>query len=200
MIDSEQPFRAAFIVIFAATFAISAFYRRSARRSAGAIPRRAERRALILGRVLIGLPLFASLVVYMLNPAWLAWSQVTLPHEARWVAAILGFATIPVTHWVFRSLGRNVSETILTREGQLLVTSGPYRWVRHPLYSTALVTFGLLSVVAASWLLALLVGLAALGIRAVAVEEEDQLRERFAEYAEYMTRTGRFFPRWKRDA
>jgi protein-S-isoprenylcysteine O-methyltransferase Ste14 len=199
MVESEQPFRAAFIAIFVATFGISAFFRWRARRSAGAIPRAAEPRALILGRVLIGLPLFATIIAYMLNPAWLAWSQVKLPRETRWVAAVLGFATVPVTYWVFVTLGRNVSETILTKEGQALVTAGPYRWIRHPLYSTALVTFGLLSVVAASWLLALLVVLAALGIRAVAAEEEEQLRGRFgAEYAQYMIRTGRFLPRWKR--
>jgi protein-S-isoprenylcysteine O-methyltransferase Ste14 len=198
MVESEQPFQAAFLAIFVATFGISAFFRRRARRNAGAIRRGAEPRAVILGRVLIGLPLFATMIGYMVNPAWLTWSQVELPRETRWVATVLGFATVPVTYWVFVTLGRNVSETILTKDSQSLVTAGPYRWIRHPLYSAALLTFGLLSVVAASWFLALLVALAALGIRAVAAKEEEQLRARFgAEYARYMARTGRFLPRWK---
>src|SRR5688500_17563125 len=126
MIDSEQPFRAAFIVILAATVAISAFHRWSAHRSAGAIPRRAEPRALILGRGRIEASLRVRLVAQLRNAAWLGASQVTLPQQARGLAVILGFATTPVTAWVFRSVGRDVSETVLAKEGQVLVTSGPY--------------------------------------------------------------------------
>lgn len=198
MVDPERSFRAAFTIIFVATFAISAFFRWSARRNGGMISRRAERGSLVLGRVLIGVPLLASLLLYILKPSWIAWSQVMLPQEARWVAAFLGFAMIPMVYWVFRSLGRNVSETVLTRPGQVLVTSGPYRWVRHPLYSASLMIFGLLSVVAASWLLLLFVSIAAAGIQFIVGEEEAQLRNKYPQYAEYMTRTGRFVPRWKR--
>ena len=200
MNDAERSFRIVFVIIIASTLLISASYRWRARRAAGAIPRAAERRSLIAGRIVIGLPLLLSLVAYMVSPAALAWSRLDLPAYVRWTAALLGFATIPLTYWVFRSLGSNVSETVLTKDQHVLVTSGPYHWVRHPLYSTSLLVFGLLGIVAASWLVLLLVIAAAVGIRLVAREEEQQLVARFPEYADYMKRTSRFVPRWLRSA
>jgi protein-S-isoprenylcysteine O-methyltransferase Ste14 len=44
--------------------------------------------------------------------------------------------TLPAALWVFSALGRNVSETVLTKGDHELVTAGPYRWIRHPLYTT----------------------------------------------------------------
>ena len=36
--------------------------------------------------------------------------------------------------WTFRSLGTNLTDTVVTRKDHTLVTSGPYRFVRHPFY------------------------------------------------------------------
>ncbi len=33
-----------------------------------------------------------------------------------------------------RSLGKNLTDTVVTRRAHTLVTSAPYRWVRHPFY------------------------------------------------------------------
>jgi hypothetical protein len=44
---------------------------------------------------------------------------------------------VPAAWWVFSSIGRNVTETVLTKADHTLVTTGPYRWLRHPLYATA---------------------------------------------------------------
>ena len=44
--------------------------------------------------------------------------------------------------WTLRSLGPNLTDTVVTRQAHTLVTRGPYRWVRHPFYGCmALFTF-----------------------------------------------------------
>jgi len=36
--------------------------------------------------------------------------------------------------WTLRTLGANLTDTVITRKEHTLVTSGPYRWVPHPFY------------------------------------------------------------------
>ena len=54
--------------------------------------------------------------------------------------------------WMFRTLGRNLTDTVVTRNQHTLVTSGPYRWVRHPFYSSAALLILGSSLAAATWL------------------------------------------------
>src|SRR3989442_11920603 len=39
--------------------------------------------------------------------------------------------------WTFRCLGKNLTDTVVTRQQHTLVIHGPYRWVRHPFYDSA---------------------------------------------------------------
>ncbi len=75
-----------------------------------------------------------------------------------------------------------------------LVTSGPYRFVRHPMYS-ALLFFAASEVIAYgdAWKVAGWCALA-LVLFAKAMLEERGLREQFAGYAEYAQRVRRFIP------
>ena len=112
------------------------------------------------------------------------------------VGAALGVLAVPAAAWVFRSLGRNVSETVLTMTDQTLVMTGPYSWVRHPLYATAamlLVGVGLMS---ANWFI-LLFALLAVGLTILIVVpmEEARMIARFGDdYRAYRARTGRILP------
>lgn len=193
----ESPFQVAFIAIFLSTIALSSYFRRRARASGEAIPRAAEGKAAVLARLLFAAPLYLSLLAYVLNPAWMAWSSLPLPVWLRWTAAAVGVATIPLLVWVLRSIGRNISETYLTKERHALVTHGPYRWVRHPLYAVSSLAFFSLGVVAAN---AVIMGMAALAIAAIALlvipREEANLERKFGDrYRAYRRRTGMLFPR-----
>ena len=84
-------------------------------------------------------------------------------------------------------------------EKTVLVTRGPYRVVRHPIY-----LFQIVMLVGAALLLptalsgAMLV-LHAVCVRAKAAAEETYLRTVHGEaYQSYLGRTGRLFPRWRR--
>ena len=95
-----------------------------------------------------------------------------------------------------RALGRNVSPTVITYEDHRLVTSGPYRWTRNPLYSAgAALVIGLGLISASAFLLVgALVALALVRVRLPS--EEAELEKRFGPaYRDYVRRTGRFLPR-----
>jgi protein-S-isoprenylcysteine O-methyltransferase Ste14 len=104
---------------------------------------------------------------------------------------------LPLLVWLFRSLGRNISETVLTKADHRLVTHGPYRWVRHPLYSVATVAFLALGLIAANAFIIAL-GLVIFGGLALFVvpREEAELAAKFGpDYEAYRGRTGGLFPR-----
>lgn len=94
------------------------------------------------------------------------------------------------------SIGTNISPSHATRAGHQLITHGPYRWVRHPLYSAGLLLCVSLTLLTALWALGvgMLIPLAVLLWRTP--REEARLIALFGdEYRAYMRRAGRFFPR-----
>ena len=196
----EEPiFRGITAALLATALSISAYHRhRAEQASEEKISWREEGLPTIIALRSSGLALWLSVVAYLLKPRWMKWSSLSLPSWLRWSGAGLGAATLPLSYWVFRSLGKNVTPTVETRENHELVTGGPYRWVRHPLYSVGTAFFVSLSLVAANWFVGL-ASLSALSMLLVRLpKEEAKLIERFGdEYREYMRRTGRFFPRLK---
>lgn len=191
-------FRLLTLLVPLSALAISVTYRRRARQSGETIERGRETGALRAMRALVALPLFLTPVAYVAAPARMSWASFDAPLWVRLGGAGLGLAVVPLTLWVFRSIGSNISETVLTKSSHQLVTHGPYRFVRHPLYTIALLMFVSLGLMNASWLLLGLAGLAAALVLAVVVPaEEQQLIARFGDaYRRYADRTGRLVPRF----
>jgi protein-S-isoprenylcysteine O-methyltransferase Ste14 len=186
------------LAVLAGAIAVSGFHRRRARLRSGTIPRSREAPSLIAGRLLVALPLFGGSVAYIMNPGWMAWSSFDAPEGLRWAGAALGAGVVPAVHWVLTALGSNVSETVLTKDRHELVTgAGPYRWIRHPLYTTGIALFVAIGLMAANWLILGMAAIALIAIRTVVVPREERaLIARFgAGYEEYRRRTGAMMPR-----
>ena len=191
-------FRWLALIILVSAIAISGFHRRRARARTGTIPRAREEPLLIAGRLLVALPLFGSALLYVLNPAWMAWSSFNAPDWLRWAGVGLGACVVPSVQWVLAAIGSNVSETVLTKDRHELVTrAGPYRWIRHPLYTTGIALFAAVGLMAANWFVLGLAAIAWLAIRTVVIpREERELVARFGSgYEEYRRRTGAMAPR-----
>ena len=142
-----------------------------------------------------------SLVAYLINPAWMAWSLVPLPTSARWVGVGLGLLAGLFLTWTFRNLGRNLTDTVVTRKEHSLVTTGPYRWVRHPFYVSFALAILANSLVTANWFIFATGAAAFLLIVIRTKKEEENLIERFGdEYRRYIKATGRFWPRFSGSA
>lgn len=191
-------FRWLALIVLVSAVAISGFHRRRARARSGTIPRAHEEPLLILGRLVVALPLFGSALVYVLNPRWMAWSSFNAPEWLRWTGVGLGACVVPSVYWVLSALGSNVSETVLTKDRhELVTTAGPYRWIRHPLYTTGIALFAAVGLIAANWFVLGMASIALLAIRTVVVpREERELVARFgSSYEEYKRRTGAMAPR-----
>lgn len=144
----------------------------------------------------IGVAGMLGLLTYAIDPAWMSWSQVSLPISLRWLGVGLGLIAGLLLIWALRSLGPNLTDTVVTRAEHTLVTTGPYGWVRHPFYVATGLAIAASSLLTASWFLALTGGLAMALLVVRTRTEEEKLIERFGgRYLEYMNRTGRFVPR-----
>jgi protein-S-isoprenylcysteine O-methyltransferase Ste14 len=93
--------------------------------------------------------------------------------------------------WSLRFLGRNMSVLAQARD---VVDRGPYRWVRHPLYTGEIVS-SLGVAVAANSTAAVAVWLALCGLQAYrALREEQVLLEALPGYRDYRSRTAALVP------
>jgi len=160
------------------------------------LDRRKEGIVILLSIRLSGLVMLIGLVAYLINPDWMAWSNLALPTWVRWIAA--GFSLIvlpPLVYWAAHTIGTNITDTVDIRKQHQLVTGGPYRYLRHPLYTTWTLLFISMSMIADSWFLLLgsVVWFAFILMRLP--REEAMLIERFGDdYRDYMKRTPRFVP------
>ncbi len=194
--ENEQIFRFILMLGFAVLIPIGAYYRIKSQATGEKLDRRQEGIFILLTLRPIGIAAMVGYVTYMMNPAWMAWSSVALPNALRWAGVVLGIPGGLLLVVTLRTLGKNLTDTVVTRAAHTLVTRGPYRWVRHPFYLATAWAFVANSLVTANWFLAL-TGAIVFGLMVLRTSiEEEKLIERFGEeYKEYMKRTGRFLPR-----
>jgi protein-S-isoprenylcysteine O-methyltransferase Ste14 len=194
----DDPFRLMLVIIFF-TFVPFAAYHRIGSQTDEKLDRWQEGVWILFGLRLSALPWFLGSAAWMINPSWMAWSSVSIPVWLRWcgigLIVLWGFLLV----WTFRHLGKNLTDTVVTRREHALVTTGPYRYVRHPFYLAFIVAVVGGTLVAANWFV-LLSGLVPFSFLIARTRiEEEKLIERFGdEYREYMEKTGRFFPSVKR--
>lgn len=193
---SENPFRIALIVVIGLTMAVTVYHRLQAASSGEKISHKEEGYVFAVILRLAGLALWTSTFGYLLFPA--SFRRVTLPLSlgVRWFGVALGVGCSLLMYWTLSSLGRNLTDTVVTRAEAHLITHGPYRWVRHPFYVTAGLLMLAVTLLTANWLIGTC-SLLVLGLLAVRTPKEEQmLINRFgAQYQEYMAKTNRFFPR-----
>jgi protein-S-isoprenylcysteine O-methyltransferase Ste14 len=194
--SSEAPFRIALLTILVMTMVVVAYHRLQAAKSGERISRKDEGLLLAVSLRLAGLCLWMGTFAYLINPDWMEWSSVPLPNLPRWLGAAFGALGCALMYWTLTNLGKNLTDTVMTRANATLVTTGPYRWVRHPFYLTLALLTPAAALLAANWF----IGLSALLVLVMLVirtsKEEQQLIERFGDqYRAYAASTGRFWPK-----
>ena len=186
------------LLYWAGVFVQSRRVRRRIGRSPNVRPRGAKERLLWVGWALVvmawlGLPWLSG------GGTWLPGSRV-FPSRVLELGTALGVLLMVIgyggTLWCYAAMGNDWRMGINRTEATHLVTSGPYRLVRHPIYG-----FQLLMVAAVALLLPSLVSLTILVLHLVciwlkAADEEAHLRKVLGQsYELYFARTGRWFPR-----
>lgn len=184
-------------VLFLSGMLISVYHRVNAERLSGEqLDRSGEGKVLRIVLRLGGLLLWLALIASLFNPDWMTWSTYDSPDWLRWSGVLVASLCWFLLLWMFRSLGKNITDTVITRHEHQLVTHGPYRLIRHPLYTFATLFYIGIGLIIASWLVLLMACLAFWLLSQRTPREEAQLLARFGDdYSAYMQRTGRYFPR-----
>src|SRR3954468_1947329 len=114
---------------------------------------------------------------------------------AQWTGVALTALGIAFTIWARVHIGRNWSARVVIKQQHELVRSGPYRFVRHPIYSGLLIAITGTALVIGEWRAVLALGFAIVGFMAKAKREEQIMTYEFGdEYVRYRSQTGMLIP------
>ena len=133
------------------------------------------------------------MVALLFAPGWLPLSALA---PFRGVGLTLAWLGMILAGWasLYSRAGKSFTPMPSPRDNAILQTTGPYSWVRHPVYSSLLLwAFGVaLAGGTASHLL--LAAAHLLFFNAKAAYEERALAKKFSGYADYAAKTPRLFP------
>jgi len=106
--------------------------------------KRTQRRESIASRVSHLLPLLLGVLLVALPhvPSPLFATRI-LPRTLAnyWIGVAITFLGLAFAVWARRHIGSNWSGTVTVKEDHVLVRTGPYAWVRHPIYTGLLIAF-----------------------------------------------------------
>jgi len=116
--------------------------------------------------------------------------------ELFFAGIALMWAGIGFRYYAMRVLGRYFTFQVDTHAGQTVIEAGPYRYIRHPSYTGALITVFGLGLVLGNWvsIIALLACVSVGYAYRIRVEEAALVSALGQPYSEYMRRTARLVP------
>ncbi len=112
-----------------------------------------------------------------------------------WIGLGLLWCGISLRLWCFRTLGRYFTVVIQTSADQPVITSGPYRVIRHPSYSGLLASVTGAGLFTGNWLSAIGITVSVAGALVYRIWVEDRaMRATVAGYADYASTHKRLIP------
>jgi len=137
----------------------------------------------------------AGLVLYLYSPSWWTWTVIPLGEWIQWLGIVMALVPIFFLIWVHRHLDKQWSIALEIQDDHKLITTGPYRYVRHPMY-LGIFTYTLGLMMISLDVLVILFFAFTIWVNYIRIPEEEQmLIQKFGdEYLEYKKRTGRLIP------
>ncbi|HEY0900476.1 MAG TPA: isoprenylcysteine carboxylmethyltransferase family protein [Sphingobacteriaceae bacterium] len=131
-------------------------------------------------------------LLYFLVPPIVGW------HLFNWLKLLLiviaGFGIV-ISGITILQLNKNLTPFPSPVRGGTLITSGMFKWVRHPIYSGLILFFSAYAVYSGSGGKLLTALLITILFYFKSAYEESQLEKAYPLYPAYKQRTGRFFPK-----
>ena len=106
--------------------------------------KKTKRRESVVQRLLYMLPLLAAFYVLYNGDLLQGWLGTRfLPHTelVQWLGVVIAAAGMAIACWARLHLGSNWSGVVTLKEGHELIRTGPYRTIRHPIYTGILLAF-----------------------------------------------------------
>jgi protein-S-isoprenylcysteine O-methyltransferase len=137
---------------------------------------------------------YLTLVTALVELVWRRRVAISLDLTA-WAAFSAMIGGLALRTWAVVMLGPWFTWNVTVQAGQQLVTRGPYRFVRHPSYAGALITFVASCVLLQSWVAAVAAACALILAFGRRIRyEEALLVKTLPGYAAYRSRTSRLIP------
>ena len=145
-------------------------------------------------RILIAAALGSAIV--LASAAAKVAPSLGIPGPYRAAGLIVMWLGLAIRVWAVAALGRAFRTTVEVDPGQAIVSSGPYRWVRHPSYTGLLLIVAGFGLAVGNWLaLAACLALPLPAVlRRIHVEEAELTRVLGEPYRAYRRRTKRLIP------
>ena len=195
-------FRLIFLIVLLLVFLIRIYFgvrQRKTGQSSWKVSEEAverEGRWSLLLRPVSFLFMLALAVIYFVEPSNLGWLYFPLPWHVRTLGALLCTCGLPLLAWTHQTLGRQWSTTLQLKEEHKLITSGPYQFIRHPMYTSLSIIFAGLGILSSFWPFWIFVTMTIVFFTRIVRQEEEMMIERFRdEYIAFIEKTGRYFPR-----
>ncbi len=162
---------------------------------------RSEGPLLISTRILLGVPLFTAVFIHIFNPGYIPWSYFSLPDYLRIISIFIGIASLLLLYKSHRELGKYFSGKLVIKKGHMLVKTGPYRLIRHPMYTAYFSFFITAFFISGNWFIGLTGTIIIATLMTIRISAEEALLLKYfgQEYESYMLTTGKFLPPLSRD-
>lgn len=196
--QTEYPFHTAFLLLLLVIVAIRMYFSGYADAVSGVRQTTKGEGSFRIIRMVLGLPMGIGFLLYMIWPPWMQWSQLILEPQVRWGGLGIAILGIAMLVWVQKHLSRNFTGTVQIRPGGHVVQTGPYKYVRHPMYISFLLLGCGMGLLTANWVLGggfLLIILIVITVR-TPIEERALEAAYGDEYRLYKKRTGGLLPRF----
>ena len=133
--------------------------------------------------------------LYLFTP-WLDFANYNLPEWSGWIGTAVFAGSVLMLWRSHADLGRNWSATLQILGQHSLITTGVYRYIRHPMYTAHLLWAIAQGLLLSNWLAgwAFLVLSVPLYIVRIPKEEQMMLDHFGEEYRAYQSQTGRLIP------
>lgn len=198
MLENELIFRLLLLALFVGFVGHRAYYTRKIQvREEDTIDRPKEVEPLGKLANVIALPGLLAVVIYVVYPRGMQWAALALPVWLRILGVALAVLGFGLLQWSHLALGRNWSDEPRIQREHRLITGGPYRWVRHPIYTAFLMILGSTLLISSNWSIGLTwIAMTTLDVNWRIRTEETMLAKEFGErFTTYAARTGRLLPR-----
>ena len=198
---ADAIFRLILIIAFICMMAIRVYYQSKTVREQSHFHFREGALSLLFGSI-AALTAIVFGAEYIFFPGTFAFAYtVPFPEAVRWLGVAVLAVGIGVLGAAHHHLGLSFSSFVGDKDNHLLVQSGPYRRIRHPIYLAYILSYLGGGLVAGNWVLTFIPVACFAVLAAIRMPKEERLMtELFGEkYIAYMQRTGRLLPKITRE-
>jgi protein-S-isoprenylcysteine O-methyltransferase Ste14 len=195
----EFTFRMVLVSLYLVFSMVRFRYRKIAKSNGIIIEKNNATQKLLLAMMIYEIITFIAFVFLY---QWIPWdiAHIQIPLWLRWIGLPIGLGAIIYFIIIHEALGKNFSPKLRIKKEQTLVTTGPYKRIRHPMYVAFFILHIAVFLIVANWIIGISWIVFLLVIIIIRIKpEENMMLVRFGkEYEEYMKRTGRFFTKLKK--